>query len=49
VVVDAFSRKVVGWALDDHLEARLALGALDRAIEARDPPKASSTTRTVRG
>lgn len=38
VVVDAFSRKVVGWALDDHLEARLALEALDRAITARDPP-----------
>lgn len=39
VVIDAFSRKVVGWALDDHLEARLALAALDMAIEARDPPK----------
>jgi len=39
VVVDAFSRKVVGWALDDHLEARLALAALDMAIAARDPPK----------
>jgi putative transposase len=38
VVLDAFSRKVVGWALDDHLEARLALAALDLAIEARDPP-----------
>ena len=38
VVLDAFSRKVVGWALDDHLEARLALTALDMAIEARDPP-----------
>jgi putative transposase len=39
VVVDAFSRKVVGWALDHHLEARLAIEALDMAIEARDPPK----------
>ena len=38
VVIDAFSRRVVGWALDDHLEARLAVGALDEAIEARDPP-----------
>jgi transposase InsO family protein len=38
VIVDAFSRKVVGWALDDHLEARLALQALDSAITARDPP-----------
>jgi putative transposase len=38
VVVDAFSRKVVGWALDDHLEARLAIEALDIAITARNPP-----------
>jgi putative transposase len=38
VVIDAFSRRVVGGALDDHLEARLAVGALDQAIEARDPP-----------
>jgi transposase InsO family protein len=37
VVLDAFSRKVVGWALDDHLEARLAIQALDDAILARDP------------
>jgi putative transposase len=38
VVVDAFSRKVVGWALDDHLEARLATAALEMAIAARNPP-----------
>jgi transposase InsO family protein len=38
VVIDAFSRKVVGWALDDHLEARLAVAALDMAIELRNPP-----------
>jgi putative transposase len=37
VVVDAFSRKVVGYALDDHLEARLAVAALDMAISARNP------------
>ena len=38
VVIDAFSRRVVGWALDDHLEARLAVDALDQAIAARDSP-----------
>lgn len=37
VVLDAFSRKVVGWALDDHLEARLAIEALDMALDARNP------------
>ena len=39
VIVDAFSRKVVGHALDDHLEARLAVAALDMAIAARNPPR----------
>ena len=38
VVLDAFSRKVVGFSLDAHLEARLAVQALDQAIAARDPP-----------
>ncbi len=38
VVFDAFARKAVGWAVEDHLEARLALQALDMAIAARDPP-----------
>lgn len=36
-VLDAFPRKVIGWALDDHLEASLAIEALDMAISARDP------------
>ena len=29
-ILDAFSRKVIGWALDDHLEASLAIAALER-------------------
>jgi putative transposase len=37
VVLDAFSRKVVGWALADHLEASLAIEALDMALSVRDP------------
>ena len=37
VVLDGFSRKVIGWALDDHLEAKLAIAALDCAIDARQP------------
>ena len=36
VVLDVFSRKVVGWALADHLRAELALDALDKALAARD-------------
>ena len=37
VVLDAFSRKVIGWALDSHIEARLAVAALDMALETRQP------------
>ena len=37
VAIDAFSRKAVGFALDDHLEARLALAALDMAVAQRNP------------
>jgi transposase InsO family protein len=37
VVLDAFSRKVVGWALDRTLTTRLPLLALERAIALRQP------------
>ena len=37
VVLDAFSRKVVGWSLDEKLEARLAVAALRQAIDLRQP------------
>ena len=37
VVLDGFSRKVVGWALDRTLTARLPLLALQRAIALRQP------------
>jgi putative transposase len=37
VVLDAFSRRVIGWAIDDHLQASLALAALGMALAARRP------------
>jgi putative transposase len=37
VILDAWSRRVVGWALDRSLAARLAITALERAIAARQP------------
>ena len=37
VILDAFSRKVVGWKLDRTLASRLAVDALEAAIEARSP------------
>jgi len=38
VVLDVFSRKVVGWALERTLAATLPLAALKQAIEHRQPP-----------
>ena len=37
VILDAFSRKVVGWSLDRTLAARLTIVALEQAIQARRP------------
>ena len=37
VVLDRFSRKVIGWALDRTLASRLAVEALQKAIEERRP------------
>jgi putative transposase len=37
VVLDAYSRRVVGWALDERLDAALAVAALRQAIDARQP------------
>jgi transposase InsO family protein len=37
VVLDRFSRRVVGWALDRTLTSRLPLGALNQALEKRRP------------
>jgi len=36
-VLDAFSRRVVGWAIETHLRTELVLQALDVAIEQRRP------------
>lgn len=38
VILDRYSRKVVGWALDRTLAARLTLEALNNAIAQRQPP-----------
>src|SRR5271167_4442633 len=38
VVLDAFSRKVVGWTLDRTLAARLPIAALEQALTQRQPP-----------
>ncbi len=37
VVIDLYSRRVVGWAIADHMRTELVLTALERAIRARRP------------
>jgi transposase InsO family protein len=37
VVLDAFSRRVVGWAMADHLRTELVADALTMAVQARRP------------
>jgi putative transposase len=37
VVLDAFSRRIVGWAMASHLRTELVLEALDMAAQQRSP------------
>ena len=37
VVLDVFSRRIVGWAMADHLRTELVLSALDMALWTRRP------------
>ncbi len=39
VVLDAWSRRAVGYAISRSIDARLAAAALKAAINARDPPR----------
>jgi putative transposase len=37
VILDLFTRKVVGWAMRDHMRAELTIAALTMAIQRRRP------------
>ena len=51
VVVDAWSRRVVGWSMKTHLKTDLVLDALNMALQQRRPgndrPTASAADRAV--
>ena len=48
-MLDAFSRRVVGWALDAHLQASLATAALMMALVSRKPAPGSLIHHSDRG
>jgi putative transposase len=49
VLLDACSRRVVGWAMADHLRTELALDALQMAIRRRQPAPGDLVHHTDRG
>jgi transposase InsO family protein len=49
VILDAFSRKAVGWDFEDTLYASLAIAALDTALSARKPQPGSLIHHSDRG
>jgi len=48
-MLDAFSRKVVGWALQAHLRTELAISALTMAITASQPKRGTLIHHSDRG
>ena len=49
IVLDAYSRKVIGWALDTHMRAELAVEALEQAIALRRPAPGTLIHHSDRG
>jgi putative transposase len=49
VIIDAFSRRVVGWAVEIHLRAALAVAALEMALAARRPQPGQLIHHSDRG
>jgi putative transposase len=39
VVLDLYSRRVVGWAMSEHIDTQLVLCGLQMALEGRQPPQ----------
>jgi putative transposase len=49
IVLDAFSRRVIGWALQRHLQASLAVAALTMALRERRPAPGTLIHHSDRG
>ena len=49
VIIDLFSRRVVGWAMADHMRTELVLDALEAALGSRAPSDAGLLHHSDRG
>jgi putative transposase len=49
VVLDAFSRSVVGWSIADHIRSELVVDALQMAIWRRRPPPGATIAHSDHG
>jgi putative transposase len=49
VVLDAFSRMVVGWSIADHMRAELVVDALQMALWRRQPPAGRTIAHSDHG
>ena len=49
VIIDLFSRRVVGWAIADHMRTELVLDALDAALGSRSPSESGLLFHSDRG
>lgn len=49
IVLDAFSRRAIGWTLETHLQASMAVAALKMAIRTRRPVPGSLVHHSDRG
>jgi len=49
VVVDAWSRRVIGWSIADHMRAELVVDALQMAIWRRRPPAGQTVHHSDHG
>jgi putative transposase len=49
VVLDAFSRRVVGWSIADHIRSELVVDALQMAIWRRQPPEHTTIAHSDHG
>jgi len=49
VILDAFSRRAIGWSMASHLQASLALAALDMALSRREVVPGSLIHHSDRG